>query len=62
MPEIALEKSMWFLFQSLIIGGVVLHNHYYQWTPNKLLACVIGVGLAFLITLLANRLRMLARN
>lgn len=41
---------MWYLVQSLIIGGTVLHNHYYQWTPNKILPALIGVGLAYLFT------------
>jgi hypothetical protein len=41
---------MFYLFQSVIIGGVVIHNEYYNWTPNKVLAALIGVGLAYGIT------------
>lgn len=41
---------MFYLIQSLIIGAVVVHNEYYHWTPNKLLAASIGVGVAYLLT------------
>jgi hypothetical protein len=36
--------------QSLIIGSVMVHNEYYHWTPNKVLAAAIGIGLAHLFT------------
>lgn len=48
---------MWYLFQSLIIGGVVVHNEYYHWTPNKILAAAIGVGLAYLATRIIWKLK-----
>jgi branched-subunit amino acid transport protein len=41
---------MFYLIQSLIIGAVVVHNEYNHWTPNKILAALIGVGLAYLTT------------
>jgi branched-subunit amino acid transport protein len=41
---------MFYLIQSLVIGAVVVHNEYYQWTPNKLLAAIIGVIAAYLLT------------
>lgn len=41
---------MWWVFQSFIIGGVTVHNAYYHWTPNPILAGAIGVGLAYLAT------------
>jgi hypothetical protein len=48
---------MFYLVQSVIIGAVMLHNHYYQWTPNGYLAGLIGVGLAWLFTQTIWRLR-----
>jgi hypothetical protein len=46
-----------YLLQSLIIGAVVVHNEYNHWTPNKVLANAIGIGLAYLATLAMVRLR-----
>lgn len=48
---------MWYLLQSLIIGAVVVHNEYFHWTPNKVLAAAIGVGLAYLATKLVMSVR-----
>jgi hypothetical protein len=49
---------MWlYLLQSLIIGSVAVHNAYYHWTPNQVLAGAIGIGLAWLVTQGIWRLR-----
>jgi hypothetical protein len=43
---------MWFIFQSSIIFAVVASNIHWHWTPNEYLAALIGVGLAYGLTLL----------
>jgi hypothetical protein len=48
---------MWLLFQSLIIFAVVASNIHWQWTPNKILPGLLGVGLALLMTAGLNKLR-----
>ena len=45
---------MWFLLQSSIIFAVVASNIHWHWTPNGYLAAMIGIGLAWLITLCAG--------
>ncbi len=53
---------MWLLLQGLIIFAVVASNIHWHWTPNGLLAALIGVGAAFLFTVTCNGLaRVLAR-
>jgi hypothetical protein len=47
---------MWFLIQSSIIFGVVASNIHWHWTPNGYLAAMIGIGLAWLVTLCGPRL------
>ena len=47
---------MWFLLQSSIIFAVVASNIHWHWTPNGYLASLIGIGLAWLITLCVARL------
>lgn len=49
---------MWLLFQASIIGAVCVSNVYWPWTPNKILPGLIGVGLAYLVTLLCWKLRL----
>ncbi|MGK7056891.1 hypothetical protein AB4853_10455 [Bradyrhizobium sp. 1050_B9_N1_2] len=44
----------WYLFQGLIVFGVVASNIHWHWTPNGYLASVIGAGLALIATLLVN--------
>lgn len=41
---------MWMLLQGMIILAVVFSNIRWQWTPNGLLATLIGVGLALAVT------------
>jgi hypothetical protein len=48
---------MWLLLQSLIIFAVVSSNFYYQWTPNRILPGLLGVGLASLLTVFLSKLR-----
>lgn len=47
----------WYFFQSLIIGAVVIHNEYNHWTPNRVLAALIGVGIAYGLTRLVWALK-----
>jgi len=45
---------MWFLFQAVIVFAVGVSNIAYHWTPNGFLVGLIGVGLAYGLTLLLN--------
>ena len=43
--------TMWLLFQSTIIFAIVASNIKWHWTPNGYLAGLIGVGLAWLLSI-----------
>ena len=43
---------MWWLFQSSIILVVAWSNIAYHWTPNGYLVGLLGIGLAYGLTLL----------
>ena len=45
-----------------IFASVVMSNAIWQWTPNGLLAGLIGVGVAFVVTLAIVKLGDLARR
>jgi len=45
---------MWYLLQSSIIFAVVASNIHWQWTPNGYLAGLIGIVLAYGLTLLLS--------
>jgi hypothetical protein len=45
---------VWFLLQSSIIFAVVASNIHWQWTPNGYLAGLIGIVLAYGLTLLLS--------
>ncbi|MGN8547831.1 hypothetical protein ACQPTN_24910 [Bradyrhizobium sp. 13971] len=47
---------MWFLFQSLVIFAVVASNIRWHWTPNGYLACLLGAGLAWVLTQIVNEM------
>ena len=47
---------MWFLLQSSIIFAVCASNIRWHCTPNGYLASIIGIGLAWLVTLCGPRL------
>ena len=47
---------MWKLFQMSIMAAVMCGNIYYEWTPNPYLAGLLGVGAAFIATLLLSPL------
>jgi hypothetical protein len=47
---------MWWLLQSSIIFAVMASNIRWHWTPNGYLAGLIGVGLAYGVTLSASYL------
>ena len=44
---------LWKLFQIAIVAAVLFSNVHWQWTPNPLVAGLIGVGVAYLVTRLA---------
>ena len=43
------------MIQFLIIGAVVVSNAQWHWTPNGYLAGLIGMAVAFLVTVVAIR-------
>lgn len=43
---------LWRIFQASIVAAVMCANIYWGWTPNAMLAGLIGVGAAFLLTIL----------
>ena len=47
---------MWFLFQASIIFAVSASNIAYHWTPNGYLVGLLGIGLAYGLTLLLSGL------
>jgi hypothetical protein len=52
-----LESFMlWNWFQLLIIGLVMSANVYWQVTPNKYLASIAGVVVAYLVTVALSKL------
>jgi hypothetical protein len=57
-----LNAVLWKLLQFLIFAAVVMSNAVWQWTPNGLLAGLIGVGAAFIVTLVIVKLGDLARG
>lgn len=42
----------WYVFQGLVMFAVIASNIHWQWTPNGLLAGIIGYGVAFVLTCL----------
>lgn len=52
---------MFFLLQSSIMFAVIASNIHWQWTPNGYLAGLIGISLAWLLTLLLNRAALLGK-
>jgi hypothetical protein len=47
---------MWYLLQSLIIFVVMASNIHWQWTPNGYIPALLGIGLAYLATLLVQHI------
>lgn len=47
---------MWKLIQYLIVSGMVMSNVHWQWTPNPYVAGLLGVGVAFVVTMVVVRL------
>src|SRR6185369_11870206 len=47
---------MWKLFQLSIMAAVMCGNIYYEWTPNGYLVGILGLGAAYLATLLLSPL------
>jgi hypothetical protein len=45
---------MWFLLQASIIFAVVASNIHWHWTPNGYIPALLGIGLAYGLTLLIN--------
>jgi hypothetical protein len=46
---------MWKVFQFSIMSAFVLANAWYRWTPNGLLAGVVGSVIAYVVTVLLVR-------
>ena len=47
--------GMWKVFQFSIMSAFVLANAWYRWTPNGLLAGVVGSVIAYVVTVLLVR-------
>jgi hypothetical protein len=45
---------MWYLLQSPIIFAVVGSNIHWHWTPNSYIPALLGIGLAYGLTLLLS--------
>lgn len=43
---------LWKLLQTAIVGAAMCGNIYFGWTPNGLLAGLMGVGAAYVLTVL----------
>ena len=52
----------WHLFQGSIIFAVVASNIHWEWTPNRYIPAILGLGLAFLLTVGLSRLRQVLRR
>ena len=52
---------MWKLLQALIVFGVLCANIYWEWTPNGLLAGILGILAAYILTILPLQIFDLAR-
>lgn len=50
---------MWHALQIAIITAVVFSNIHWEWTPNPLLAGIIGWIAAFLATVVVDKCRYL---
>ena len=50
-----MHKWRWGIFQMLIVFAVVGTNIRYQWTPNPMVAGLIGYGAAYCVTWLLAR-------
>ena len=53
---------MWKLLQALIVFGVLCANIYWAWTPNGLLAGILGLLAAYILTVLPFQIFWLART
>lgn len=47
---------MWKLLQLAVFIGVLFANIYWQWTPNGYLASLLGIGAAYLATVLLSKI------
>lgn len=52
---------MWKLFQLSVFVGVLFANVYWEWTPNGYLASLLGIGAAWLATVLVTRLGLILK-
>ena len=50
------RRGIWFFIQAAIVAAIVCSNIYWQWTPNPYVVCLIGIGLAYLTTVLLSGL------
>lgn len=49
----------WYVFQGLVMFAVIASNIHWQWTPNGLLAGIIGYGVAFVATWITGKVASL---
>jgi hypothetical protein len=48
---------MWYLLQSLLIFAVVASNIHWQWTPNRYVPHLLGIGLRPAVAEAVERIR-----
>jgi|RhiMetdeSRZDD1v2_1073273.scaffolds.fasta_scaffold80057_5 hypothetical protein len=51
-----------YLLQGFIVGFVVVHNEYHHWTPNRVVAGIIGIAAAYVVTWVIWQLRRFWRG
>ena len=58
-PDLACKPKyigMWYLLQSSIMFAVMASNIHWHWTPNGYVPALLGIGLAYLATLLVQHI------
>ena len=48
---------MWYLLQSLLIFAVCASNIHWQWTPNRYIPALLGIGLGPAVAEAVERIR-----
>lgn len=54
--------TRWHWLQMAILMAVAFSNIYWKWTPNSYLVSIIGVGVAWLVTITVVKVADLARR
>jgi hypothetical protein len=59
-PDLACKPKYigmwWYLLQSSIMFAVMASNIHWHWTPNGYVPALLGIGLAYLATLLVQHI------